>query len=121
MKENILKCIARHNEYGLVLDETTISGDYKTNHQIFKKVKKAYATINDSDDKRLAYLELMRSTTSSSILTSCCANMMKGDIEPNIARKKLEEQAVDAKIHPILAFNAKMFLSEWDKGNITKE
>jgi len=43
---------------------------------------------------------------------------MKLGIHPDITRKKLEEIKNSKEYYPILAFNADMFLKEWDKGNI---
>lgn len=44
--------------------------------------------------------------------------MMKLKIQSDVARKKLEEIQKDKEYHPIFKSNAKMFLQEWDKGNI---
>lgn len=118
MKENMKKCISQLNEYGVVQDAAVLSGDYKANNRLFKKINKAYEMINADEDRTSVYLELLRSAESASTLTSCCANMMKANVETFLARKKLDELVANTEIHPIFSFNAKMFLSEWDKRHL---
>lgn len=44
--------------------------------------------------------------------------MMKLKVHSDVARKKLEEIQNNKEYHTILRSNAKLFLQEWDKGNI---
>ena len=120
MKDNLFNYVEKFIKCGQIQDEAMFTGEYKSSNKTLKITENIFELAKESDDREKFYLEILDVSNSPSALITCCAHMMKLDIKPNLARKKLEEIRDDEKYHPIFSFNAKMFLSEWDKGNIKK-
>ena len=108
----------RFEELGRIRDEANLSGDNKLGNKAYKEMEKIYERAVGDSDKEKFYLGIIEMSSSPSALITCCAHMMRMNIKSGIARKKLEEIAKNSTYHPIFQFNAKMFLTEWDKGNI---
>ena len=120
-QKNLLDYLEKYEEFGKILDDANIKGDYKTNNKTYDKMHKIFELAKESKDRESFYLHILHNSTSASALIYCCADMMKLDIYPKQARTKLEEIAKNEEYDPILTFNAEMFLEEWDKGNIKKQ
>jgi len=118
--KKLLDYLERFEKYGKIRDISNLDGDYKSGNKAYKEMEKIFEMAKESDDREKFYLEILNVSNSPSALITCCAHMMKLDVKSNLARKKLEEIRDGGKYHPIFSFNAKMFLSEWDKGNIKK-
>lgn len=117
-RRQLLDYLIEIEKLGKIRDESNIMGDYKSGNRAYKKIEKNFELVKESSDKEKFYLNILNSSYSASTLTTCCAHMMKLGIHPDITRKKLEEIKNSKEYYPILAFNADMFLKEWDKGNI---
>jgi len=86
-------------------------GDYKANNSAFKKTEKIFDLARPCEQREEFYLTILNTSTSPSALITCCAHMLKLDVMPDVARKKLEEIA-DNSEKSFRRFEAKMFLSE---------
>lgn len=115
-RDEYIKC-------GKIQEESTLTGNFEKNNKTFKKLQKILKVASESDEKEMFYLSIINNISEASTLTNCCADMMKLSIKQNLARAELEEMIKSKKIngkdcHPIFISNAKLFLQEWDKGNI---
>ena len=102
-----------------------MKGDYKSSNKAFNKIKKILSIASESDEKEMFFLSIIDIANNATTLTNCCADMMRFNIHPNYARERLEKMIKTKKIdgvecHPIFISNAKLFLQEWDKGNIKR-
>ena len=110
-------------EYSRIQEEATFTGDYKASNKTYKKMQKILALAIESDEKEKFFLDILDRASDATTLTHCCADMMKLNIQPKLARERLEEMIRTKKIkgkecHPIFVSDAKLFLEEWDKGHI---
>lgn len=116
--KKLLDYLTEFDDLGKLRDEASINGDYKSGNKAYKKMEKIFELAKRSDDKEVFYLNVLNIASCATSLTTCSAHMMRLNIYPELARKKLEDVANSKEYHPILTFNAEMFLKEWDKGNI---
>lgn len=121
MKKNLLDYTEKFKELGKIRDDSTLSGNYKVNNAAYKKMYKILDMAKQSEDKEQFYLNILTTTTSPTTIITCCAHMLKLNIKPQKAKKKLKEIQKNKSIPPIFASEAKLFLQEWEKGNIKKE
>jgi len=117
-KKKLMDYLNEFIECGTIQDTATLNGDYKANNKAYKKTEKIFSLAKDNYDSEEFYLAILATTVSASALTTCCAHMMKLKVQSDVARKKLEEIQKNKEYHPIFRSNVKLFLQEWDKGNI---
>lgn len=120
MKKSICDYLNDFEECGKIIDKASLDGDYKANNKAFKKTEKIYAIAKNSDEAENFYLTALKESSSVSTIIACCAHMMRLNIQPKLARRKLEKVRKNRNYPAILTFDAEMFLEEWDKGNIQK-
>lgn len=109
------------NEYirnGEIQGRAFLTGEYKEGNKAFSKMEKIIRKVEKIEENENFYLTILKKSDDANTITCCCGQMLKLQIEPQLARKKLEEIKNSKNNHPILVFNAKMFLQEWDRGNI---
>ena len=118
MAKELINYIEEYIKNGEIQGATFITGEYKKGNKAFNKMERIIDKVRDLGEENKFFLSIFEKSKDVNTLTCCCANMLKFQIEPQKARKKLEEIKKSKEINPILAFNAKMLLQEWDKGNI---
>lgn len=109
------------NEYihnGEIQGKAFITGEYREGNKAFDKMEKIVRKVEETEDKKEFFLTIFEKSKEINTLTCCCAQMLKLQIEPKLARKKLEEIVNSKEVDPVLLFNAKMLLKEWDNGKI---
>lgn len=117
-KKELMDYLDEFIEYGKTQGECMLNGDYKRGNKAYNKTEMIFNKAINSLEKETFYNTILNSTDDANTLTKCCAHMLRLNINPKIVRKKLKALAKDNNIHPIFKSNAKMFLQEWDKGNI---
>jgi len=116
--KDLMFYIDEYEKNGIIRDEANRTGNYKVNNMAYKKMEKIFKIAIESSQKEEFFLAILNTSKSPSTLITCCAHMMKLNIHMDLARKKLEEIAYKKGEKSIFSFNAKMFLQEWDAGNI---
>ena len=117
-KKQLLDYFDEFIEFGKIQGECMLNGDFKTSNKAYKKTEAILNIAKNDGEKEKFYTMILSSATDANTLTKCCAHMLRLGINAEMARKKLNNIALDETIHPILKSNAKLFLQEWDKGNI---
>jgi len=117
-KKELMDYLDEFIECGKIHGECTLNGDYKKGNEAYSKLEKIIMVAKDSNQKENFYKLILNTVIDIDTLTACCAHMLRLDINTKTARIKLKELANNNEIHPIFKSNAKMFLQEWDKGNI---
>jgi len=117
-KKELMDYLEEFIECGKTQGCCMLNGDYKRGNKAYNKTEKIINIAVNSLEKETFYNTILNSTNDANTLTKCCAHMLRLDINTTIARIKLKELVNDKEIHPIFRSNAKLFLQEWDKGNI---
>ena len=118
--KKLMNELVRFEELGKIRDAANLNGDYKSGNRAYHDMEKIYRIAAGDSDRDKFYLAILESAVSPSALITCCAHMMRMDIHAELARKQLEEMVNDLTYHPLVRFNAKIFLSEWDQGHIKR-
>lgn len=117
-KKELMYYLDDYLESCRVHGESTLNGNYKEGNKAYKKIDKIFNIPKNSDDQEVFYLEVLEKSNDANTLTWCCINMLKLNINLEIASAKLKEIASDDNIHPIFKSNAQLTLQKWDEGNI---
>ena len=115
-----MKYIDKFIECGKICTDAKFSGDYKSNNKAYKRMFKILDIAKDSEDAEKFYLTILKRTDDPITLINCCSHMLKLQIQPELARKTLEEIRDSNEIHPFFSSEARIYLQEWDKGSIKR-
>lgn len=117
-KKRLLDYLNEFIECGRIQGECMLNGDFKTGNKAYKKMEAILNIAKNDEENEKFYTMILNTATEANTLTKCCAHMLKLSINTEMARNKLNKIAMDKTIHPVLRSNAKLFLQEWNKGNI---
>lgn len=117
-KKKLLDYLNEFIECGKIQGECMLNGDFKAGNKAYKKTEAILNIAKNDDEKEKFYTMILNTATDANTITKCCSHMLRLNIKTEIARQKLNNIAKDKTIHPVLMSNAKLFLQEWDKGNI---
>lgn len=117
-KKKLMNYINEFLEYGNIQGECTLNGDFKKGNKAYDKCEAIFNIAKNDVEKEKFYTIILNTAIDANTLTKCCAHMLKLNINKKIAIEKLNEITLDESFHPVFRFNAKMFLQEWNKGNI---
>lgn len=118
MEKELIDYIEEYIKYSEIQGRTFITGEYKTGNKAFRRMEEIVDKVKGLGKENKFFLSIYEKSSDANTLTCCCVNMLKFQIEPQKARRKLEDIKNSKDIHPIFVFNARIFLQELDKGNI---
>ncbi len=117
-KKSLMEFVDEYIEAATIHGACLLNGDYKQGNKAFDKAEKIFKLSISSPDKEKFYASVLSSTKDINTLSKASAHMLKLNINPKYARKTLEKIVKDKEAHPLLRSNARIFLEEWDNGNI---
>ena len=119
MKRNIMNYLDDFEEYGLIQEEARESGEYKKANATMKKLEKIMMIAKSDSNSEEFYLTILNTSKRKCTIINACAQMLKLNIRTGLARDELKKIA-NSPEKSMDRFSAKMFLQEWDKGNIKR-
>lgn len=117
-KKQLMEYLKEFVECSELQGRCMLNGDYKLGNKAYAKTEKILQIAKNDEQKEDFYTTILNSTDDANTLIKCCAHMFRLGINPKTAREKLQDIASDSQIHPLLKSDARLFLQEWDKGNI---
>ena len=117
MKKNIMNYLDDFEKYGLIQEEASESGEYKKANATLKKLEEILWIAKVDSNSEEFYLKILSTSKRKCTLINACAHMMKLNIQTDLARKELEKIANNPE-KSIDRLSARLFLQEWDNGNI---
>lgn len=117
MKKSIMNYLDDFEKYGIIQDDAIKTGEYKKANATVKKLEKILLVAKDDSENEKFYLTILEKSKSKSAIITACSQMLKLNIKNDLARKELEKIANSSE-KSMHRMSARMFLQEWDKGNI---
>jgi len=117
MSRNLMDYMDEFIEAGRIRDVSDSTGNYKAGNKAFKDMEKILKLAVKSDKKEEFYVHILNSSDSPSAILAACVHMLKLGIGLGLARNRLELIASSPE-KSNSRFSAKVFLQEWDNGNI---
>ncbi|MEG0415791.1 MAG: hypothetical protein RR565_06605 [Erysipelothrix sp.] len=117
MNKSIMNYLEDFEQYGIIQDEAIETGEYKKANATVKKLEKILLVAKEDSESEKFYLTILKKSKSKSAIITACSQMLKLNINAEVARNELEKIANSSE-KSMSRMSAKMFLQEWDKGNI---